>query len=200
VSVVLLVFGVVIIGRYLHTRRNGSAAPRPEPVALRRRWLLTPLGLFGGFLDASGGGGWGPVTTSTLLAAGKMKPRTVIGTVSGSEFIVSVAASIGFLLALGAAGIRWDMVAMILLGGVIAAPLSAYLVRWFDERALGTAVGGLLILLNVDRVLMLLGLDSSVGFAVRAAVVVLSVVVVGWLLVRGRAGRESDRAAAGMAA
>lgn len=193
VSVVLLVLGVVIIGRFIHARRNGKAVS--EPVALRRRWLLTPLGLAGGFLDASGGGGWGPVTTSTLMAAGKMRPRTIIGTVSGSEFIVSVSASVGFLLALGTAGMRWDVVAMILVGGVIAAPISALLVRSFDERALGTSVGGLIILLNVDRVLLLAGADASLGFVARSAVLALSVVIVVWLLVRGRATRESARAA-----
>jgi uncharacterized membrane protein YfcA len=192
-SVVLLVLGVVIVAKFIHGRRSVA---QMEPLPLRRRWLLTPLGLAGGFLDASGGGGWGPVTTSTLMAAGKMKPRTIIGTVSGSEFIVSVSASVGFLLTLGAAGIPFDVVAMILVGGVIAAPVSALLVRWFDERALGTSVGALIILLNVDRVLQLIGVDSSVGLAARVAVVALSVVIVAWLLIRGRAARR-DAAARG---
>lgn len=62
--------------------------------------FLAPLGLFGGFIDASGGGGWGPVTTSTLLSQGKTAPRTVIGSVSASEFLVAVSASIGFLVGL----------------------------------------------------------------------------------------------------
>ena len=62
--------------------------------------FLAPLGLFGGFIDASGGGGWGPVTTSTLLSQGKTAPRTVIGSVSASEFLVSVSASLGFLIGL----------------------------------------------------------------------------------------------------
>ena len=62
--------------------------------------FLAPLGLFGGFIDASGGGGWGPVTTSTLLSRGKTAPRTVIGSVSASEFLVSVSASLGFLIGL----------------------------------------------------------------------------------------------------
>lgn len=186
VSVVLLVLGAVIVAKFIHGRRTIA---QTQPLPLRRRWLLTPLGLAGGFLDASGGGGWGPVTTSTLMAAGKMRPRTIIGTVSGSEFIVSICASVGFLLALGTAGIAWDVAAMILIGGVMAAPISALLVRFFDERALGTSVGALIILLNVDRVLLLVGMDPSVGFAVRSGVVALSVVIVAWLLIRGRAAR-----------
>ncbi len=193
VSVVLLVLGVVIVGRFVRSR--GNVRTSAQPVVLRRRWLLTPLGLAGGFIDASGGGGWGPVTTSTLLAAGRLRPRTVIGTVSGSEFIVAVSASIGFLVALGAAGIRWDIVAMVLIGGIVAAPIAALLVRAFDERALGVSVGGLIVLLNVERVLALFGADTSLGFVARLVVLVLAVVLVAWLLVFGRTSPQSARAA-----
>lgn len=194
VSLVLLALGGVILLRFLHRRRvaaaraAGLAAPaliggsRPA-----RRWALIPLGLVGGFLDASGGGGWGPVTTSTLMAASRMQPRTIIGTVSGSEFIVALAASLGFLLALGSAGIDFSIVAMMLLGGALAAPLSAWLVSRLDERALGTGVGGLIIFLNLDRALTLFGFDPAIGFALRIVVVVVSVVVVGFLLLRSRA-------------
>jgi uncharacterized membrane protein YfcA len=195
VSVVLLVLGAVIVFRFLHARRtrHAPAALHDQParpdhsLSGRRSWLLTPLGVAGGFLDASGGGGWGPVTTSTLMASGKLKPRTVIGTVSGSEFIVSVAASIGFLLALGSEGLRWDIVAMMLIGGSIAAPVSAWLVRKFDDRALGTAVGAVIILLNVDRILLTIGIDSGTVTIVRVAVIALSVAIIGILVLRGRA-------------
>src|SRR4051812_27049543 len=126
VSLVLLVLGAVIIARFIHGRRSAAsrAAEQGQIRASERRhgWTLIPLGLIGGFLDASGGGGWGPVTTSSLMAAARMRPRTIIGTVSGSEFIVSVAASVGFLLTLGSAGIDFGIVAMLLVGGLIAAP------------------------------------------------------------------------------
>lgn len=156
--------------------------------------MLTPLGLVGGFLDASGGGGWGPTTTSTLMAAGRLKPRTIIGTVSGSEFIVSIAASVGFLLALGTATIRWEVVAMMLVGGSIAAPISAWLVRKFDDRALGTAVGALIIVLNVDRLLLLLGADPAIVTPIRLAAVATAVAIVGILVWRGRAGGSTEGA------
>lgn len=161
VSVVLLVLGAVIIARFIHGRRNAAAratgrAPTAE-VPQRHGWTLIPLGLIGGFLDASGGGGWGPVTTSSLMAAARMRPRTIIGTVSGSEFIVSVAASIGFLLTLGSAGIDFGIVAMLLGGGLVAAPIAAWLVGKFDDQALATGVGGLIIFLNLDRGLALFG-------------------------------------------
>lgn len=69
----------------------------------RRSRFLSPLGLVGGFVDASGGGGWGPVATPALLTAGKTAPCTVIGSVDTSEFLVALAASIGFLIGLGSA-------------------------------------------------------------------------------------------------
>ena len=202
VSVVLLVLGAVILVRFIHGRRVAAAraaleagnvevvAPPARAIG-SRRWALIPLGFVGGFLDASGGGGWGPVTTSSLMAASRMQPRKIIGTVSGSEFIVSIAASIGFLLALGSAGLDLGIVAMMLLGGAIAAPLSAWLVSKFDDRALGTGVGGLIIFLNLDRALSLFGVDPAIGFGLRIVVVAVSVLVVGWLLLRARSRARS---------
>jgi uncharacterized membrane protein YfcA len=203
VSLVLLVLGAVIIFRFIHGRRTAAAreageAPvvdETDPNARRHGWKLIPLGLVGGFLDASGGGGWGPVTTSSLMAAARMRPRTIIGTVSGSEFIVSGAASVGFLLTLGSAGIDFSIVVMLLLGGVIAAPLSAWLVRRFDDQALATGVGGLIIFLNIDRGLSLFGADKSIGLGVRLIVAAVSVVVVAALLVRSRTRRAAAAAA-----
>jgi uncharacterized membrane protein YfcA len=208
VSLVLLVLGAVIIFRFIHGRRTAAAREAGEaPVAAggdaaqqRHGWTLIPLGLVGGFLDASGGGGWGPVTTSSLMAAARMRPRTVIGTVSGSEFIVSVAASVGFLLTLGSAGIDFRIVGMLLLGGVIAAPLSAWLVRRFDDQALATGVGGLIIFLNIDRGLGLFGVDPGVALGLRLAVAAVSVVVVGALLVRSRTRRAAAAVASTPAA
>jgi uncharacterized membrane protein YfcA len=203
VSVVLLVLGGVILFRFFNARRTrvAPAALHDQPIAgdggtpqlgLRRTWLLTPLGLFGGFLDASGGGGWGPTTTSTLMASGRMKPRTIIGTVSGSEFIVSVSASVGFLLALGSQSIQWDIVAAMLIGGAIAAPISAWLVRHFDDRALGIAVGALIIVLNVDRLMVLFGADPALVTTVRLVAVASAVLIVGVLIVRGRVRGSAD--------
>jgi uncharacterized membrane protein YfcA len=114
--------------------------------------FLSPLGLFGGFIDASGGGGWGPVTTSTLLSSGKTAPRTVIGSVSASEFLVAVSASLGFLI-----GLREEfldnilIVAGLALGGIIAAPLAAWLVSRVSPALLGTADGGVIVLTNSQK-------------------------------------------------
>jgi uncharacterized membrane protein YfcA len=153
--------------------------------------MLVPLGLVGGFLDASGGGGWGPVTTSTLMASSRMQPRKIIGTVSGSEFIVSVCASLGFLLALGSAGLDLGIVAAMLIGGGVAAPLSAWLVSRMDERVLGTGVGALIIFLNLDRALVLFGFDPAIGLGLRLIVVAFAVAVVAWLFFQSRNGRAT---------
>ena len=195
VSLVLLVLGAVIIARFIHGRRTAAErdagdAPVVGTGEERHGWTLIPLGLIGGFLDASGGGGWGPVTTSSLMAAARMRPRTIIGTVSGSEFIVSVAASLGFLLTLGSAGIDFGIVAMLLGGGLIAAPIAAWLVGKFDDQALATGVGGLIIFLNLDRGLGLFGIDKSLGLGLRLVVAAASIVVVVALLLRSRARRS----------
>jgi uncharacterized membrane protein YfcA len=198
VSVVLLILGGVILFRFLHARRTNKApaalhdSPSASKPSRLRSILLAPLGIVGGFLDASGGGGWGPVTTTTLMASGRLRPRTVIGTVSGSEFIVSIAASVGFLLSLGTAGIQWEIVAMLLIGGSIAAPISAWLVRKFDDRSLGTAVGGLIVLINVDRLLLLLGWGTESVTIVRLIVIALSVIIILALIARGRSSGSGE--------
>jgi len=120
------------------------------------------------------------------MASTRMQPRKIIGTVSGSEVIVAIAASAGFLLALGSAGIDGGIVAMMLLGGAIAAPFSAWLVSRMNDQVLGTGVGGLIIFLNVDRVLSLFGVDQSVGLGIRIVVAIAAVLVIGWLSLRNR--------------
>jgi hypothetical protein len=100
------------------------------------------LGFFAGMLDAIGGGGWGPMATSSLLAQGQ-PARTGIGTVNAAEFVVTLAVSLGFFLHLGTSHL--EVVLGLLLGGVIAAPLAARLVSVLPERAMLVAVGVLVL-------------------------------------------------------
>jgi uncharacterized membrane protein YfcA len=186
VSLILLSLGVVIISRFIHGRRKAAGAPEerepdlpPDVPRSRPIWLLAPLGLIGGFVDASGGGGWGPVTTSTLVASGRLSPRTTIGTVNAAELAVAIAASVGFLQHLGSAGVRWDITAAILLGGLLAAVPAAWLVKHVDERALGMAVGVLIVFLSVDSVLTLIGAPDVLLWLVR----IVGLVVTGALIV-----------------
>src|SRR5699024_969355 len=157
--------------------------------APRTRIGLGVLGITSGFLDASGGGGWGPMTTSTLLTVAKTQPRKVIGTVSASEFLVSVAASAGFIFGLGPQFLSlWQPVAGLLVGGVIAAPIAAWAVSRINPTVLGGLVGLLLVLLNSSR--LVTGGTVSLR-AVEIGLVILAVIVL-WGLWRGRAGSRAE--------
>jgi uncharacterized membrane protein YfcA len=106
-----------------------------------------------GFVDSTGGGGWGPVGTPAILASGRLTPRKTIGSIDTSEFLVAVAASAGFIIGLGSESINYGWVAALLAGGVIAAPIAAWLVRHIPARILGAATGGLIILTNTRTLL-----------------------------------------------
>ena len=127
-----------------------------------------------GFIDATGGGGWGPVATPTLLASGRLAPRKVVGSVDTSEFLVSLAASLGFLWSLGRAGLVWEAVVGLLIGGLFAAPLAAWAVRMVTPRLLGVSVGGLIILTN-GRTLAL-----EAGIPIEARTVMYLAIVGMW--------------------
>jgi len=135
--------------------------------------FLSPLGLVAGFLDAAGGGGWGPISTPTLLSSGRMQPRKVVGTVDTSEFVVALCASAGFLISLSFAEIPLGVVAALLAGGVIAAPLAAWLVRLLHPRVLGAAVAGVILLTNARTFLKAVGVDPGVNYFVYAAILVI---------------------------
>ncbi|WP_329248960.1 sulfite exporter TauE/SafE family protein [Streptomyces sp. NBC_01478] len=147
-SLILLGLGVHVMSRFTFKGLPKGQLGKP----LRKRFLA-PLGLVAGFLDATGGGGWGPVGTPALLASGRMEPRKVIGSIDTSEFLVAVAASLGFLFSLGSQGLKWTWVIAFLLGGVVAAPVAAWLVRLVPPRVLGSAVGGIIVVTNVRTLL-----------------------------------------------
>ncbi len=147
-ALVLLALGLYLLTRF--TARGIRTDKLGQPLRAR---FLAPLGAFAGFVDATGGGGWGPVGTPAILASGRMEPRRVIGSIDTSEFAVSLAASLGFLAALGTAGIHVEWVLGLLIGGAIAAPIAAWLVRHVPPRVLGSAVGGLIVLTNTRTLL-----------------------------------------------
>ncbi len=170
---------LLLLGAYLLWRFVRMAGQRQvlKPGRLRPGFL-TPLGLFGGFIDATGGGGWGPVSTTALLVAGKTKPRTVVGSVDTSEFLVTVFASLGFLLGLGTAGVNLGFVVALLAGGVVAAPLAAWLVSRLPAAVLGTAAGGIIVLTNLRTLLMAVHTPGVALVAVLGAVAVVAAVQV----------------------
>lgn len=124
------------IGLYLLWRSTHN------PPATRKPRIVEPLGLVGGFLDAAGGGGWGPVVTSNLLVQGS-DPRTTIGTVNTSEFFLTATISATFITQLG-----WEAFTLatvgLLIGGIVAAPLGALLAKRVAPNTLMLLVGGIL--------------------------------------------------------
>ena len=183
VGSILFLLGCYVIWRFLVL---GGA--RPEFKGRLSAAFLAPIGLLGGTLDAIGGGGWGPVGTTSLLSSGRLSPRKVVGSVSASEFVVAVGGSLGFLLALGEAGINVGFVVALLAGGVVAAPLAAWLVKHLPSRVLGVAAGGLILVTNSQTVLESLGASGDV-VAITALML-----VVAWIWLITKAVRQERQA------
>lgn len=174
ISGILLVLGIYVIWRFL-----ALGGRRPVFKGRPGMKLLVPVGLIGGALDSIGGGGWGPVGTTTLLSSGRLEPRKVIGSIDTSEFVVAVGGSLGFLFALGSSGIEWTIVLALLLGGVIAAPFAAWLVRILPARILAIAAGGIIILTNSRTIVLALGGSPA---TVTTTLVVLAVAWAGLIV------------------
>jgi uncharacterized membrane protein YfcA len=132
----LLVLGLLIIWKAVTTR--SVSAPAPSRVA--------PLGLAGGLLDAIGGGGWGPIVTSTLLGQGAT-PRYTIGSVNLAEFFVTATISGTFFLTIGLT--LWPIIAGLVLGGVLAAPFAALATKHLPDKALMVIVGCVVVILSL---------------------------------------------------
>ena len=123
----LLILGILILIKSIR-----------EPLFKDEIKRVSPLGFFGGLLDAIGGGGWGPIVTSNIIHRGKT-PQLTIGTVNTAEFFVAFFSTGVFLFFLGMEG--WKTILGLILGGVIAAPFGAYLVKYIKSRTLMFLVG-----------------------------------------------------------
>ncbi len=184
-STLLFTLGIYVLLRCLLGKQRVSRKGQP---GLR---FLAPLGLIGGFVDATGGGGWGPVTTPTLLADGRLAPNRVVGTVSASEFIVAISASAGFFTALGGEVLRMEFVAALLAGGFIAAPIAAYMVRHLNPRLLGVIVGGFICFTNARTLLAAAGVSDDAFRIVYGAIVIVWAVSVAFVVRAIRREREA---------
>jgi len=184
VAGLLLALGAYVIWRFLAL---GGRRPtfRGELSAV----FLAPLGVVAGLMDAIGGGGWGPVGTTSLLSSGRLEPRKVVGSIDTSEFVVAIGGSLGFLLALGSAGIDFRIAGALLVGGVIAAPFAAWLVKHLPARVLGVAAGGLIILTNSKTILETIGLTGATVGALCGLVAVAWVLLIVWAVKQERLSR-----------
>lgn len=142
VAAYLLVLGLLILLKAIRLAPSGGDAAKAG--------FAAPLGLVGGFLDAIGGGGWGPMVTSTLIGSGHA-PRKVVGSVSAAEFFVTVAVATTFFIELGLAHV--GHIAALTLGGILAAPLGALLVKRIDPHALMGLVGVLICAISLYQLL-----------------------------------------------
>lgn len=140
VSLYLLLMGLMILRKALKKIEHNDVRHR-----------LKRLGLTGGFLDAIGGGGWGPIVTSTLVANGH-HPRFAIGSVNLAEFFVTVAQAGTFFLMLGL--VHRNIILGLILGGILAAPLAAHVCKKLPSRALMGLVGVLIVFLSLRTLLM----------------------------------------------
>ncbi len=140
ISVYLIAMGGWILWQALRPRAPADVPPR----------LVPAIGLGGGFIDAIGGGGWGPVVTTTLLGQGS-KARYTIGSVNAAEFFVTLTISITFLSTIGLD--LWPIILGLIIGGAMAAPLAALLTKHLPDRTLMLLVGTVIVLLSLRTIL-----------------------------------------------
>ena len=137
IAVYLLIMGVIIVAKGL----------KKDQIEQKVVSHITTLGVVGGFFDAIGGGGWGPIVTSTLVARGN-NPRLTIGSVNFSEFFITFAQSVVFVFSLQF-GDYWKVILGLLIGGAIAAPMAALVTKKLPVRQLMLMVGILIIALSI---------------------------------------------------
>lgn len=181
----LLLFGAVILARFGFGLRI-IPAPASGHTA---RWL-SPIGLLGGFVDATGGGGWGPVVTPSLMTVTSHEPRKVVGTTNAAEFVVAVSVSTGFVTGAAHEDIPWMPVLGLVLGGVVVAPIAARLAGRLPHAPMGVLVGGLIILVNGIAVLD--GL-ADLAFALDLALIVGWIALVTRIAWRAWSAEQAER-------
>lgn len=140
VSIYTLFLGGIIIRKAL--------IKRIEKRPLKRVGVLA---LFGGYLDSIGGGGWGPIVSSTLIASGR-HPKYTIGSVNLTEFFVSLASSITFFTVIGLG--YWQVIIGLILGGVVAAPIAAKLANKLPVKSMMILVGMVIIIVSLRQIIL----------------------------------------------
>ncbi|MGJ7920051.1 sulfite exporter TauE/SafE family protein [Neobacillus sp. LXY-4] len=170
ISVFLLGLGCFVIFRFLFKRKPVKQVNQGN---VQKKFFI-PLGFLAGFFDATGGGGWGPIATPVLLSRNDMETRKVIGSVDTSEFAIAVSSTIGFLISIGWSEINYVWVFALMLGGIIAAPIAAWLVKIIPSNLLGVLVGGMIILTNVRTLMLTFHISTS------TMVVVYSILIGLW--------------------
>lgn len=171
IAVFLLTMGLYILYQFLF-KRNEQLSDDINPDK-GGRFSMAPQGAVAGFLDAVGGGGWGPVNTPLLLAQKKLEPRYAIGTVSASEFFVTLSASLGFIIFLGWSQINWGLVVSLSVGGMLAAPIAAWFVKILPMNILAVCVSGLIIFTNSSSLLSVFSTSTTLSVTIKIALIII---------------------------
>ncbi|MFS0604983.1 sulfite exporter TauE/SafE family protein [Peribacillus frigoritolerans] len=172
ISIFLLILGVYVLFRFLILSKTRSER---KSINISRKKSIV-LGLIAGFADATGGGGWGPITTPVLLSQKGVPARKVVGTVDTSEFAIAVSATLGFLIALGWQEVNWFWVIALMVGGIIAAPIAAWIVTKLPSYLLGVLVGGFIILTNTRTLI------DTWTFLNQWSLVIFMLILIGWIV------------------
>ena len=151
VGFILLFMGSLILYKFAFKNRTQYRTKNPSSRA------LVPLGYVAAFTDALGGGGWGPVATTTLVV-NNVKPSKAIGSVNFAEFFVTTAETITFLILIGPESFPWLIILGLLAGGLVCAPIAAWLCKRVPQRLLGILVGVTVVILSVRMILKFTGL------------------------------------------
>lgn len=146
VDIYLVIMGIVIFNKGLKKINNKKN--------LNNKYYIRFLGFVGAFFDASGGGGWGPIVTASLLSNSD-NPKMILGTVNSSEFFITLTSAITFILFI--TNIKKNLLIIIglIIGGVLAAPLAAKLCQKIEDKKLYVLVGLMLIALNVYNIILI---------------------------------------------
>ena len=172
ISIFLLILGVYVLFRFLIIAKTRTEM---KSINISRKKSIF-LGLIAGFADATGGGGWGPITTPVLLSQKGVPARKVVGTVDTSEFAIAVSATLGFLIALGWQDVNWFWVIALMAGGIIAAPVAAWIVTKLPSYLLGVLVGGFIILTNARTLI------NTWTFLDQWSSVIYMLLLIGWIV------------------
>ncbi|WP_025272819.1 sulfite exporter TauE/SafE family protein [Haloglycomyces albus] len=182
-AIILAGLGIIIILKF--ARRTD----RDVIVAPTRLGFAMPTGLMGGFLNALGGGGWGPVATPAMLATSGLPPAKVVGSVSVAEALTATAIVVGFWYSLAdTMTVMWPVVIGLVAGGVVISPLAAWATRRIPTRRLGLVIGFLVVVLNLHKFF------QHIDIATAAVVVIyLCISAAGvYLLIAGRLKSRSS--------
>jgi len=157
VALILLCMGLAILIKFLFRWKKGgnsSSSLKSKKINYSRKKLAV-LGFVAGFIDASGGGGWGPILTPSFVATGST-PKKAVGTVEFTEPFISIATFITFGLIIGFESFLWNIVLPIIIGGIILTPIAAYVCSKTPRRILGILVGLWVAALNIRTLIMVL--------------------------------------------